>query len=133
MKQKYFLIPFMLLLAGCGSPLGDMTPQQISTLSDDQLCAYRNNYPYEEKTELEIGKRKLNCDPATRECQSTGHMLGTPAMALCVKQTRENWAMQEHLEQQQQQMIQQQQQIQRDLNWQRQMLELERMRQNRLR
>ncbi len=89
MRYLLILAP-MLLLAACASPTFQMSPEQIATLSDDQLCAYKNNYRNETKLELEIGRRQLNCNRFYRECLNRGNQPGTQAMAFCMDLVREN-------------------------------------------
>lgn len=123
MQSKYSAVLFLyleLLLAGCvESPAKTMTPQQISSLSNTQLCELSNNYEWDQNTEIEIGKRDLICDPAYIECSNQGHALGTPAMALCMDQLRENWALQEQVQEQQEELARQRQQAESQHQWDR--------------
>lgn len=115
--KKTTAILTTILLAGCvTSPAVQMTSQEVSQLSNRQLCELRNNYPWEQNTEIEIGRRNLNCDPAENECLAQGNRPGTPAMALCVKQMRDGWAMQKELQQKDSQLQQQQIRMQNQQN-----------------
>lgn len=91
-------IAITLLLSGCESPATSMTQEQVSGLSNEQLCSLKSSYPWEQKTELEIGKRNLNCDPAYNECLGRGNQPNTPAMTTCIIQVRENWALQQEIQ-----------------------------------
>jgi hypothetical protein len=93
-----FLIVFSLYISGCASPLQSMTRAEIQTLSDAQLCYYRNSYPFDKNTELEVGARGLNCDPAYIECSSRGYEDNSNDLALCMGQLRENWRLQQELQ-----------------------------------
>lgn len=83
-------IIFTLCLTGCQT----WSPQQINTASDDALCRhYRSSLQWKgtavdltdtSAIEAELSKRKLNCDPAFRYCQSIGAVPGTDAMIDCV-------------------------------------------------
>ena len=90
MKLKLLLISAGLILASCASPTFEMSPAQVASLSDDQVCKYKNNYRDETKLEAEIAKRKLNCDRFFRECLSQGNQPGTQAMNFCIAVLREN-------------------------------------------
>lgn len=79
-----------MILGACASPAFNMTDAQIYNLSDDQLCSYRNNYRSEARTEAEIARRRLNCNPFVRECLARGNQPGTEAMGFCVATLREN-------------------------------------------
>jgi hypothetical protein len=96
----YLPVIAILGLSGCASPAVDMTQQQVSSLSDDQLCNLKNSYSWESKTEVEIGTRNLNCDPAYRQCLLQGFKKNTPEITLCTKQVNENWELQNKLEEQ---------------------------------
>lgn len=113
-KKTIFLL---FILSGCGSPAQQMTPQQISMLSNEQLCQLKNSYPWEQNTEIEIGRRNLNCDPAYNECIGRGNKPNTPAMAMCINQLRENWAMKKELEKKDAQLKQQQIQNSNQAMW----------------
>jgi len=99
--KKIITLSTIILLGACASPAQNMTSDEVSQLSDLQLCQFKNTYAYEQKTEIEIGKRNLNCDPAYMECASRGLKNSTPEMSLCVKQVQDNWDMQQKLQAQQ--------------------------------
>lgn len=87
------LAVFILVLAvsACASPTFQMSPEQIASLSDDQICNYKNNYRDETKLELEIARRGgLNCNRFYRECLNRGNAPGTEAMAFCMDMVQEN-------------------------------------------
>lgn len=88
--KRLFLCLITLSLAACASPTFQMSPSQVASLSDDQLCKYKNNYRDETKLELEISKRKLNCDRFYRACLAQGNQPGTKAMDFCQDVLREN-------------------------------------------
>jgi hypothetical protein len=88
--KKILLIPLILLAAACASPTFQMTPEQVMSLTDDQLCTYQNNYRAETKLEMEIARRNLNCNRFHRECLRRGNVPGTEAMAFCESLLREN-------------------------------------------
>lgn len=67
-----------------------MTDQQIQSLSDDQLCSYKNGYRAEARTEAEIARRGLNCNRYYRECLRRGNQPNTQAMGFCMDLLREN-------------------------------------------
>ena len=98
-----------LLVTACASPAQNMSVEQVSQLSDVQLCQLRGAYMYEPKTETEIGRRNLNCHPAYLECSNQGLQNGTPEMTLCARQLQEKWELQRQL--QQQQVIQKQRRV----------------------
>jgi len=95
--MKKFTMMCLIGLVGCTSPIADMSPAQVAQLTDDQLCGYRNYYPYDQNTELEIGRRNLNCDPATRSCMKRGLNEGSPELNLCVTELRNKWALESQL------------------------------------
>lgn len=112
-----------LILTGCASPAERMSPTQVASLSDLQLCQLNNGYNFEQKTYVEIGRRGLNCDPAHVVCASRGIHDKTPEMDLCVGQVRlqqaqaaQMQAIQRHLREQR-----------REIEHERNMLELERL------
>ncbi len=117
MNHKITLGLIVTLLSGCYSPAAEMSPQQISMMSDMQLCQLKNSYPWEQNTEIEIGRRNLNCDPAYNECLSQGHRPNSPAMAMCIKQVRENWALQREVQKKDAQLQQQQVQQSNERMW----------------
>ena len=87
---KFFVPSLLLLLTACASPTFEMTPAQVASLSDDQICKYDNNYRDETKLELEIAKRNLNCDPYYRTCLKQGNAPGSQAIKFCQDVLREN-------------------------------------------
>lgn len=104
MKNPVFAITVLslaLLVAACASPAEHMSMQEVSTLSDKQLCDLKRMYRWEKKTELEIGRRNLNCDPDYIECASRGVKPNSPEMAVCIDQLRENRELKEKIEAQQ--------------------------------
>ncbi len=102
----------LLCLGACQSPAVGMSPQELSSLSNEQLCSLQLSYPWEQKTEMEIGRRNLNCDPAFNQCLGQGHQPSSPGMTSCINQVRENWRLQKQVEDQQRQMQYQQIQMQ---------------------
>ncbi len=88
--RKFLAIAAIGLLAACASPTFQMSPEQVASLSDDQICTYKNNYRNETKLEAEIARRNLNCDPYFRECLRQGNQPGTQAMDFCRDVLREN-------------------------------------------
>jgi hypothetical protein len=84
------LLPFIFLVSACASPAIHMSGQEIIALSDDQLCAYSNNYRSESRTRAEIERRGINCDRFYRECLRRGNQPGTQAMDFCIDILREN-------------------------------------------
>ncbi len=90
MKKGILILGFGLLLTACASPTFQMSPEQVASLSDDQLCSYQNNYRDETKLLDEISHRKLNCDRFYRECLRQGNTPGTQAMGFCIATLREN-------------------------------------------
>jgi hypothetical protein len=112
MKPKYTsllsLAALCLVLTACQSPTATMHPQQVSQLSNQQLCNLKNSYPWEQNLELELGKRGLNCDPDFNECRNRGIDTSSPAMASCINDIREKRQLQREMQQQQMQMQQQQ-------------------------
>lgn len=100
MNKYFYLIP-ALILSGCVSPAASMTQEQVATFSNQQLCELTWNYPYEQKTQLEIGRRGLNCDPVYIECDNSGLEPGTPAFTLCMKNIQERNALAQQVQAQQ--------------------------------
>jgi hypothetical protein len=98
---KYLIVCAVMGLAACASPAAQMSPQQISSLSNQQLCDLQNNYLWDQNTEIEIGRRNLNCDPIYNECLLRGMKPDGPEMALCMNQIRETQALQAKVAQQQ--------------------------------
>ena len=100
MKSSIFALLGFLLLSGCTSPLANMSHDQVAQLSDDQICSFYRSYSFEEKTALEVGKRRLNCDPNVRACMANGYKDGTAEMALCVNNRIEKAQLQQQIEDQ---------------------------------
>lgn len=90
MIRKMFVLAAVGFLAACASPTFQMTPAQVSSLGDDQLCKYQNDYRAETKLEAEIARRGLNCNRFHRECLARGNQPDTQAMAFCMDLLREN-------------------------------------------
>lgn len=90
MIKKFLTMIFALALSACASPTFQMSPAQVASLADEQLCTYENNYRDEAKLTLEIARRGLNCDPYFRQCLARGHQAGTEAMGFCIDLLREN-------------------------------------------
>ncbi len=88
--RKAVLTGVLLVLAGCASPTLQMTDAQVSSLPDEQICKYKNNYRNETKLEAEIARRNLNCDRFYRRCLDAGNQPDTKAMDFCVRTLREN-------------------------------------------
>jgi len=96
---KYLILWAVLGLAACASPAAQMTPEQISSLSNQQLCNLKNNYLWDQNTEVEIGRRNLNCDPVYNECVQRGAESG-PELSLCMNQIRDKQVMEQKIAQQ---------------------------------
>ena len=90
MIKKILVIAAVGFLAACASPTFQMTPTQVSSLSDEQLCQYKNGYRAETKLEAEVSRRGLNCNRFHRECLARGNQPGTQAMDFCMDLLREN-------------------------------------------
>ena len=88
--KRIFVVGLTVLLAACTSPTFQMPPEQIASLTDNQLCKYKNNYRDETKLENEISRRGINCDRFFRECLNQGNQPGTQAMGFCIATLREN-------------------------------------------
>ena len=89
--MKHLLVFVMVcILAACASPTFQMSPEQVRSLSDDQICTYNNNYRSETKLEAEVARRGLNCNRFHRECLNRGNQPGTQAMSFCEDLLREN-------------------------------------------
>jgi hypothetical protein len=114
MKNTLLALALIIPLTGCESPAARMSPHDIASLSNQQLCSLNNSYGWEEKTQIEIGRRNLNCDPIFNECINRGTKQNTPEMALCINQIHQTLALQEQLEEQQ-----------RDLEYQRTLNEIQ--------
>lgn len=114
MYRKLLSISLTLIVSSCVSPATNMSPDQISQLSSQQLCELRNTYGWEQKTEIEIGKRDLNCDPDYNECLAKGADPKTPAMAYCIKEIQEKRAMKNKIAKQEYEIKQQQEKYERE-------------------
>ena len=89
--MKFFIsLLFLLALGGCASPTLMMPDAQILSLSDDELCHYKNTYRSEPRLDGEIAARGLNCDPYFRECLRRGNRPESESMAFCIDLMREN-------------------------------------------
>ncbi len=88
--HKFSLLIMVLSICACASPTFQMSPEQVASLSDDQLCTYSNNYRGETKMNAEIARRNLNCDRYYRECLRRGNQPETGAMKFCMDILREN-------------------------------------------
>lgn len=83
----------VMVLAACASPTMKMSDQQLVSLSDDQLCAYKNNYREEPRLNVELARRGLGpveCNPRFRQCMARGNQPGTRAMDFCMDVLAEN-------------------------------------------
>jgi hypothetical protein len=83
----------LLVLAACASPTMKMSDQQIVSLSDDQLCSYKNNYREESRLNAELARRGLGgmeCNRFYRECLRRGNQPGTQPMFFCMDTLKEN-------------------------------------------
>ncbi len=85
MKKELMIFSMTVFLAGCASPIESMTAQQVSTLSDSQLCYSDGIHRKGEKTRQEIQRRNLNCDPAFRYCMDSGFTPGTNPFLGCLQ------------------------------------------------
>lgn len=88
--RRQLALGLVLLLGACASPTFEMTQAQVASLSDSEICKYKNNYRDETKLEAEIARRNLNCDRFYRECLEQGNAPGTQAMGFCIATLREN-------------------------------------------
>lgn len=102
--MKRLLLISLLSLTACTSPAVTMTQAQVASLSNQQLCDLKNTYPYEQKTEVEIGRRNLNCDPVFNYCRIQGIEPNTPAMGMCIRNVHEQAAMEQQIQIQQSQL-----------------------------
>lgn len=119
MVKKFTALSLVILLGACSSPAQNMTEHQISQLSDIQLCQLKSSYAYEPKTEVEIGKRQINCHPAYLECEQKGFKRGTAELSICADQLVKQAELQKKIDQQQkelnrQKLLNQRQTITRD-------------------
>lgn len=84
--MKFFtLLITAAVLTGCAtaSPTQTMSEDQISKLSDRQICNIRVNHLFETKLELEIGKRGLECSEEYHFCKERGLTQATPEFQNC--------------------------------------------------
>lgn len=91
--RKIAAFAALMLLAACASPTLKMADQQIASLSDDQLCTYKNNYREEARLNAELARRGLGpveCNPRFRQCMARGNQPGTRAMDFCMDVLAEN-------------------------------------------
>lgn len=96
--RRSYLIPFLVLgLNACTSPAVNMTEYQVSQLSDLQLCQLKNSYAYEQKTEIELGKRNLNCHPAYMQCRQSGYDNNSQEIHTCAQNLADRWALEKKL------------------------------------
>lgn len=100
MKKILLGLSVLVLLTGCESPAARMSPRDIASLSNQQLCVLNNGYGWEEKTQIEIGRRNLNCDPVFNECVSRGIKPNTSDMALCMNEIRQTQALESQVKKQ---------------------------------
>lgn len=98
-KPTKITLPLILTLfvAACASPATKMTEHQVSQLSDLQLCQLKNSYSYEQKTEVEIGKRNLNCHPAYMQCRQNGYDNNSQEIHTCAQNLADRWALEKEL------------------------------------
>lgn len=91
--MKYFasILALLTLVACAESPATRMSPLQVASLTDAQLCQMDSYYRAEPKTMQEIGKRGINCDAAAMECMARGIPQNSPSMALCMSAVRLEW------------------------------------------
>jgi|GEM_PF-2578527 len=101
MKKILLGLSVFVLLTGCASPAAKMSQRDITNLSNQQLCGLNNNYGWEEKTQIEIGRRNLNCDPVFNECANRGLKPNTPEIALCMNQIHQTLDLQAQVRKQQ--------------------------------
>lgn len=91
MNRMLLAIGALVLLTACASPAERMTVEQVSSLTDVQLCQINNGYRPEPKVLTEIGSRNLNCDPAVTQCMAQGVRKDNPLMPLCVSSVYAQW------------------------------------------
>ncbi len=98
---RLLAIGAIVCVTGCASPAVEMTPQQISQLTDQQICNLHNGFTWETKTELEIGRRNLNCDPDFNLCVARGiDPRNTPVITSCMQDIQDKRAMQKVIDDQ---------------------------------
>jgi hypothetical protein len=129
MRNIFLGLCVLVLLSGCMSPAARMSQEDISSLSNQQLCGLNNSYGWEEKTQIEIGRRNLNCDPVFNECLNRGSKPNTPEMALCTNQIRQTMQLEEQVKRQQKTLESQMDKQRRELEYQRGLDNLQRMKQ----
>lgn len=84
MKIFYLCVISLILTACAGvSPTDTMTPEQISSLSDERLCSLQSHYDFEPKLEVEIGKRDIECTEEFLSCKRQGYIQKTPQFENC--------------------------------------------------
>lgn len=91
--KKMIAIAVCLFVGACASPTMKMSDPQIMSLSDDQICSYKNNYKEEPRLNAEMARRgmvPMDCNPRFRECARRGNRPGTEAMNFCMDMLREN-------------------------------------------
>lgn len=86
--KKISILLSVLILSACASPSETMTQEQVSMLSDLQLCEYRNNYSTNNKLEIEIGRRNLDCSKESVYCLKRGHKKDDPDFNTCRNTSR---------------------------------------------
>ncbi len=102
MNKKIMIFTLAMFLAGCASPIESMTPQQISALSDSQLCYSDGIHRRGEKARQEIQRRNLNCDPDYRYCVESGFSPGTNQFLGCLRMRTQQSYQEALIEQQRQ-------------------------------
>jgi hypothetical protein len=91
--RKILSLLAVLIVAACASPTMKMSDHDISSLSDDQLCSYKNNYRSEPRLNAELARRNIlpeQCNRFYRECLRRGNQPGTEAMYFCMDILRQN-------------------------------------------
>ncbi len=78
--KAFFLCATLLVLSACASPLTD---QEISGLSNEQLCTVSRSNP-DPRLDAEIKRKGLDCDPATLNCKAQGLKKNTKEFSSCV-------------------------------------------------
>jgi hypothetical protein len=118
LMKKTTAIFITTMLAGCAQPqVIHYSTDQIAQLSNAQLCEIKNNYNPSAYIEAEVGRRNLICDPIINECLGRGNRLSTPAMALCIKEIKENFALKQELAKKEAELKQKDVQIQNQQMW----------------
>lgn len=91
--KRFLTMAVVLLVAGCASPTMKMSDQEIASLSDDQLCSYKNSYREEPRLNAELARRgieDMECNRFYRECLRRGNPPNSQAMNFCMDLVREN-------------------------------------------